>query len=91
LPGVPQRLCRYRRLGYARDTVLIGDSTGDDTLRIAPETSLTPSMTMAEFLAQSLEGEVSALVTMLTCPYPLIEAFLAHRAKTGFLPQTLIN
>jgi len=41
-------------------------------------------MTMAEFLVQSLEGEVSALVTMLTCPYPLIEAFLAHRAKTGF-------
>ena len=39
---------------------------------------------MAEFLVQSLEGAVSALVTMLTRPYPLTDAFVANRAKTGF-------
>ena len=65
-------------------SVLYGDATGDDASRIASETSLTPSMTVAEFLVQSLEGAVSALVTMLTLPYPLIEAFVAHRTKAGF-------
>jgi len=64
--------------------ILYGDSTGDDASGIAYETSLTPSMTVAEFLVQSLEGAVSALVTMLTRPYPLIEAFVAHRTKAGF-------
>jgi hypothetical protein len=65
-------------------SVLYGDATGDDASGIASETSLTPSMTVAKFLVQSLEGAVSALVTMLTCPYPLIEAFVAHRTKAGF-------
>jgi len=64
--------------------VLYGDETGDDTPRIVSEASFTPSMPMAEFLVQSLEGAVSALVTMITRPYPLTEAFVAHRAKTGF-------
>jgi hypothetical protein len=41
-------------------------------------------MTVAGFLVQSLEGAVSALITMLTRPYPLIEAFVAHRTKAGF-------
>jgi len=60
------------------------DSTGDNTPRIASETSFTPSMPMAKFLVQSLEGAVSALFTMLTRPYPLTEAFVTYRAKTGF-------
>jgi len=64
--------------------VLYGDATADHTPRIASEPSLTPSMPMAEFLVQSLEGAVSALVTMITRPYPLIEAFVAHRTKAGF-------
>ena len=69
--------------------VLYGDATGDDTPRIVSEASFTPSMPMAEFLVQSLEGAVSALVTMLTSPYLLIEAFVAHRAKAGFFaPNT---
>jgi len=57
---------------------------GNDATRIASEPPFMPSMTMAEFLVQSLEGTVSALVTMLTRPYSLIEAFVAHRAKAGF-------
>jgi hypothetical protein len=64
--------------------ILYGDATGDDASRIASEASLTPSMAMAEFLVQSLEGAVSALVTMLTRPYPLVEAFVAHRTKAGY-------
>ena len=64
--------------------ILYGDATGDDASGIAPEPPFTPSMTVAEFLVQSLEGAVSALVNMLTRPYPLIEAFVAHRTKAGF-------
>ena len=65
-------------------SVLYGDATGDDTPRIASETSFTPSMTVAGFLVQSLEGLMRSLVAMLTRPYPLIEAFVAHRTKAGF-------
>jgi hypothetical protein len=69
--------------------VLYGDATGDYTPRIASEASLTPSMSMAEVLVQFLEGLIRALVTMLTRPNPLIEAFVANRAKAGFFaPNT---
>ena len=64
--------------------ILYGDATGDDASGIASEPPFTPSMTVAEFLVQSLEGAVSALVNMLTRPYPLIEVFVAHRTKAGF-------
>jgi len=64
--------------------VLYGDSTRDNTPRIAPEASFTPSMSMAEVLVQSLKGMIRALVTMLIGPKPLIEAFVANRAKSGF-------
>jgi hypothetical protein len=66
--------------------VLYRESTYDNTPRIAPETSLTPSMAMAKVLAQSpLEGLIRALVAMLTRPYPLIETFVANGAKAGFI------
>jgi hypothetical protein len=64
--------------------ILYGDATGDNTPRITPEASLTPSMPMTKVLVQSLEGAVSALVTKLTRPYPLIEAFVTHRTMAGF-------
>ena len=64
--------------------VLYGDSTRDNTPRIAPEASFTPSLPMAEVLVQSLKGLIRAPVTMLTSPNPLIEAFVANRAKAGF-------
>lgn len=64
--------------------ILYGDATGDDASGIAPEPPFTPSMTVAEFLVQSLEGLMRSLVTMLTRPYPLVEAFVAHRTKAGF-------
>jgi hypothetical protein len=64
--------------------VLYGDSTRNNNPRIAPETSFTPSMPMAEVLVQSLKGLIRAFVTMHTSPNPLIEAFVANRAKAGF-------
>jgi hypothetical protein len=65
--------------------VLYRDSTRDNTPRIPPEASFTPSMPMAEVLVQSLIGLIRALVTMLTSPNPLIEALVANRAKAGFI------
>ncbi len=65
--------------------VLYGDATGDNTTRIASDTSLTPSMPMTKVLVQSLKGLMRALVTMLTRPYPLIETFVANGAKAGFI------
>jgi hypothetical protein len=65
--------------------VLYGDSTGDNTPRITPEASLTPSMPMTKVLVQSLEGLMRSLVAMLTRPYPLIETFVANGAKAGFI------
>ena len=41
-------------------------------------------MPMTEVLVQSLKGLIRALVTMLTSPNPLLEAFVANRAKAGF-------
>lgn len=64
--------------------ILYGDATGDNTPRITPEASLTPSMPMTKVLVQSLEGLMRSLVAMLTRPYPLIETFVAHRTKAGF-------
>jgi hypothetical protein len=42
-------------------------------------------MSMAEVLVQFLEGLIRALVTMLTSPNPLINAFVANGAKAGFI------
>jgi hypothetical protein len=67
-----------------RGAFLYGDATGDNTPRIASETTLTSSMPMTEVLVQSLEGLVNALVTMLTRPYPLIKTFVANGAKADF-------
>jgi hypothetical protein len=41
-------------------------------------------MSMAEVLVQFLEGLIRALVTMLTSPNPLINAFVANRTEAGF-------
>jgi hypothetical protein len=69
--------------------VLYGDATGDNTPRIASETSFTPSMPKAKVLVQSLEWLIRALTAMLTSPFPLIQAFVANRAKAGFFaPNT---
>jgi hypothetical protein len=65
--------------------VLYGDSTRNNTPRIAPETSFTPSMSMVEVLVQFLEGLIRVLVTMLTSPNPLINGFVANGAKAGFI------
>jgi hypothetical protein len=77
---IPYALSGFNNSG----AVLYGDSTRNNTPRIAPETSFTPSMSMAEVLVQSLKGLIRALVTMLTSPNPLIEAFVANRAEAGF-------
>ena len=76
--------CAFPRLNNS-EAVLYGDATGDNTPRIASKASLTPSMPMTKVLVQSLEGLMRSLVAMLTRPYPLIEAFLANRAKAGFI------
>jgi hypothetical protein len=67
--------------------VLYRGSTRNNTPRIAPDASFTPSKPMTEVLVQkiSLNGLIRALVTMFTSPNPLIEAFVANRAEAGFI------
>ncbi|MBM3454023.1 MAG: capsule assembly Wzi family protein [Bacteroidetes bacterium] len=77
----------YKLPGFNNsESVLYGNSTGDDPPRFVSETSVTPSKHMKKFLVQSYEGAVNELVSMLNRQFPLIEAIVAN----GGIGQVLI-
>lgn len=64
LLSVPKIFCYCRGLGYARDTDLHTNDTGDYTSRIASQAAYTASIPMMKALVNSLKGLIRSLVGM---------------------------